>query len=130
MLKTVLVLTLVAAVSLPAAADAAESAPRKNTVNGVTVAVTPDFGAKAWTFKVSLDTHTQELSDDLARSAVLTDDQGKRYTPIAWEGTGPGGHHRQGVLRFAVMSPTPEFVQLAITRNNEAAPRLFRWQLK
>lgn len=118
---------------LVAASAAAQLAPQKSSQGGVTVDVTPAelaAGAKVWSFKVVLDTHSQDLSDDLAKSAVLLDAQGREGKPIAWEGAAPGGHHREGVLKFAAFEPLPEAVELRIARPGEAAARTFRWQLK
>ncbi len=57
-------------------------------------------------------------------------DGGKRHAPVAWDGAGPGGHHREGVLRFKPASPRPQAVELRITRPGESAPRSFRWVLQ
>ena len=115
----------------PLSAEAAESNARKSTANGVTVAVTPDLrGAQTWEFKIVLDTHTQDLSDDLLKTAVLLDPRGNRHLPTAWEGAPAGGHHREGVLRFAAIAPMPAYVELEIRRPKEPAPRVFRWQLQ
>ena len=62
--------------------------------------------AKTWDFEVTLETHTQALSDDLAKSSVLIAD-GKQYMPLGWEGAPPGGHHRKGLLRFKAIAPQP-----------------------
>jgi hypothetical protein len=118
---------------LVAASAAAQLAPQRSTQGGVTVAVTSAelaAGAKVWSFKVVLDTHSQDLSDDLAKSAVLVDGQGRESKPIAWEGAPPGGHHRAGVLKFPAFEPLPEAVELRIARPGEAAARTFRWQLR
>lgn len=112
---------------------AAQLATQRNPANGVTIAVTPGNlvqSAKTWDFTVALDTHSQDLSDDLAATAVLSDGKGKELKPTAWDGAAPGGHHRKGVLRFAPISPQPDSVELRIARSGEAAPRVFRWQLK
>ena len=111
----------------------AQLATQKVAANGVTVAVTPaelTSGAKTWDFTVVFDTHSQDLSDEVARIAVLLDDKGNEFKPLAWEGAAPGGHHRQGVLKFAPVSPPPERVELRIARSGESDPRVFRWQLK
>ena len=112
---------------------AAQPATQKNAANGVTIAVTPGNlaqGAKTWDFTVVLDTHSQDLSDDLAATAVLSDGKGKEFKPTAWEGAAPGRHHRKGILKFAPISPRPDSLELRIARAGEAAPRVFRWQLK
>ena len=118
---------------LAAGAFAAELAVQRSSAGGVAVAVTPQnlaAGAKSWDFKVVLDTHAGELNDDLVKTATLLDDKGGRHVPVQWEGAGPGGHHREGVLKFKPVSPTPATVDLQIKRAGEAKPRSFRWQLK
>ena len=118
---------------LVSASAAAQLAPQTRSQGGVTVAVTPtDLGssARVWAFKIVLDTHSQDLSDDLVKSAVLLDGQGRESKPVVWEGAAPGGHHREGVLKFPAFKPLPESVELRIARPGEAAARTFRWQLK
>jgi hypothetical protein len=129
--RVALVSLLAATVAFPAAA--AELATEKSSDRGVTVAVTPQNlagGAKTWEFKIVLDTHSANLNDDLTKSAVLLDGRGGRHEPIGWEGAGPGGHHREGVLRFEPVTPRPAAIELRITRPGEPAPRSFRWDLK
>ena len=118
---------------LAAGAFAAELAVQRSSSGGVTVAVTPQnlaASAKSWDFKVVLDTHSGELNDDLVKAATLIDDKGGRHAPVKWEGAGPGGHHREGTLKFNAVTPTPTSIELRIARAGEAAPRSFRWQLK
>jgi hypothetical protein len=122
---------LAAAVALPAAA--AELSTQKSTDRGVTVAVTPQdlsSNAKTWDFKIVLDTHSGDLSDDLLKTAVLLDGTGTQHVPVAWDGAAPGGHHREGVLRFKPVTPQPAAIELRIARPGEPGPRSFRWQLK
>jgi hypothetical protein len=122
--------TVAAAISFAAAG--AELDTRKSVDRGVTVSVTPldlSRDTASWDFKVVLDTHSQELSDDLVKSSLLLDGTGGRYAPVAWDGKPAGGHHREGVLRFKAPSPTPQSVELQITRSGEPAPRSFSWQL-
>lgn len=84
------------------------------TQNEVTVAATPvsvsDDG-REWAFTVVFDTHSVELNQDPAQAAVLIVD-GREYRPLAWEGLGPGGHHREGQLKFPAISPQPENIEL------------------
>jgi hypothetical protein len=119
---------------LVAAQDPATPLPaRANTENGVTVTATPGNlarDAKTWDFKIVLDTHSQDLGDDLLKSAVLVDGKGLQYKPTAWDGAAPGGHHREGVLRFNPVSPPPQAIELQIRRPGEARTRVFRWELK
>lgn len=131
-LKSALAAFLFAAAAVSTAA-AAELTTQKSTDRGVTVAVTPHnlaADAKTWDFKIVLDTHSADLSDDLVKSALLLDGTGGKYAPINWDGAGPGGHHREGVLRFKPVSPLPQAIELLIARPGESAPRSFRWQLK
>jgi len=118
---------------LAAGLFAAELAGQRSSSGGVTVAVTPQnltVSAKSWDFQVVLDTHSGELNDDLVKAATLIDDKSGRHVPVKWEGAGPGGHHREGTLRFNAIAPRPESVELQILRPGESKPRSFRWQLK
>lgn len=119
------------ALALSSIAIAGEGMARKSTVTGVTVTITPmDLGSTETSrFKVVLDTHSQELSDDLIKTASLVDSAGTRYLPVAWEGAAPGGHHREGVLVFPSINAASTDIELRLQRTGEAAPRVFRWGL-
>jgi len=124
---------LCAAVAYGSGALAAELAARSSQAGGVAVRVKPtevSAGAPAWRFEVVLDTHGGSLDDDLAKTAVLVDGAGKKYSAAGWEGDPAGGHHRKGVLRFKPLSPPPAAIEMRIQRAGEAAPRSFRWDLK
>ena len=85
-------LALVAAQGAPAS-----PAARTSSEQGVTVTVRPGRlrpRAKTWNFEIVLDTHSEELGDDLLKSAVLVDGEGRQYKPTRWDGAAPGGHHR------------------------------------
>ncbi|OGA36592.1 MAG: hypothetical protein A3F75_07695 [Betaproteobacteria bacterium RIFCSPLOWO2_12_FULL_64_23] len=113
-------------------AAAAELAPQSSQAEGVGVNVKPtDVSANAatWKFQVTLTTHSGDLGDDLARSAILVDAAGKPQPALGWDGDPPGGHHRKGVLRFKALSPRPDTLELRIPRAGEAAPRKFSWKL-
>ena len=106
---------------------------RTSASQGVTVKVTPKVlapDAPDWEFAVVLDTHSADLSDDLAKTAALIGPGGERIAPTAWEGAAAGGHHREGVLRFQPIAPAPASVELQIQRPGEDKPRLFRWELR
>ena len=123
-----ILVSLLATGAFAAALDA-----QRSGAAGVTVAVTPQnlaAGVKSWDFKVVLDTHSGSLDDDLVKSAVLLGDKGGRHLPVKWEGAGPGGHHREGTLKFEPISPAPGAIELQIQRPGEPKPRSFRWQLK
>jgi hypothetical protein len=55
----------------------------------------------AWEFKIVLDTHSRDLSDDLMKTAMLVSDAGRSHLPVAWVGAA-----------------------------GEAKPRSFRWDIK
>ncbi len=95
-----------------------------------TVKVTPQaLGGAEWRFSVVFDTHSVDLNQDLMRIAVLTDDRGKEYTPSAWEGAGPGGHHREGVLVFKAVTPA-SYIELKIKDIGGVPERSFKWNLQ
>jgi hypothetical protein len=132
-LKQMVMLASLFAVSAAFPATSAELTTQKSSERSVTVAVTPQnvsADAKTWDFKIVLDTHSGDLSDDLVKSALLLDGAGGQHVPIAWDGAPPGGHHREGVLRFKPVTPRPAAIELRITRPGEPSPRSFRWQLK
>ena len=115
-----------------AGAFAATLAQQVSSEHGVTVRVTPrDLApaAKAWDFDMVLETHSQDLTDDLKAEASLVAD-GAKQPPRAWQGPPPGGHHRTGVLSFAPVTPRPETIELRLLRPGESSPRSFRWTLK
>lgn len=127
------------AIGLSAALAASSAAANPNlpaqtsSAREVTIKVTPRNLAGntgSWEFAIVFDTHSQDLSDDLVKSSLLLDGAGGQHSPTAWDGARPGGHHREGVLRFKPISPRPRSIELRITRAGEDAPRSFRWQLK
>lgn len=75
-------------------------AEREVEAGEVTVKVRPvridDEGAE---FRVVFDTHSVDLGFDVAGNAQLTVG-GSAWTDPSWEGAAPGGHHREGTLRF------------------------------
>lgn len=119
------------AVVTASGASLAQNLPgQSNSAAGVTVKATPRaLTSGVWEFEITFDTHTQDLNDDVAKSASLTAN-GKTLAPVAWEGDPPGGHHRKGVLKFNAVEPRPQVIELAIARPGEPKPRLFRWRLE
>lgn len=63
--------------------------------------------------KVTLDTHAGDLDMDLLTGATL-EVGGVRWPAVAWEGDGPGGHHREGRLRFESAGPERGPIELRL----------------
>ena len=133
---SVLIISAVAfcasSISSTEASSAAMIGARTSDAGGVRVVVTPQpVGPSAivWEFEVVMDTHSGTLSADLVQAAVLVDDNGRRYMPLAWQGDPPGGHHRKGMLRFPLPAGKPKAVELQITGVGGPDKRIFRWEL-
>ena len=87
---------------------------RTFTAGAVEVSVQPVVvDASGATFKVTLNTHSTELSADLAKTSTL-EVGGRPWGGAIWTGDGPGGHHRQGELRFQAAGPASGDVRLVI----------------
>ncbi|MGB4359000.1 MAG: hypothetical protein WBJ19_01120 [Rhodoferax sp.] len=119
------------AFSASSASAAPELPIRTSTQAAVTVAVTPrTFSGAVWEFELTFNTHSGALNDDIEKATTLTTDLGKTFSPVKWQGSPTGGHHRNGVLQFKPISPLPASIEIRITREGEAQPRSFKWQLK
>ena len=130
-LSTLLLSIVITALAASGGMAASTLPTQTSSQSGVTVKVTPrNLAASPWEFDVVFDTHSQELTDDLGKAAVLVSDGRASHSPLKWQGDPPGGHHRQGVLQFKSVSPLPASIELQIKRSGETAPRSFRWQLK
>lgn len=117
---------VLAAASLAAAP---ELPARSTTVSAVTVKAQPKvLQPPFWEFEISFDTHSQDLRDDLLKTAVLATPAGE-LRPVEWEGAPAGGHHRSGMLRFKAPERVSGPLVLRIQRDGESAPRIFEWQI-
>mgnify|MGYP005839986349 CR=1 FL=1 len=89
---------------------------KTNGENSVEIAVTPiDLGRNARaSFEISMNTHSVELDYDLLQISTSEDDLGTAYSPVKWEGSPSGGHHRSGVLIFPKLSSRAKSVRLII----------------
>lgn len=54
-------------------------------------------------FRIVLDTHAVDLAADLTRATLEVG--GTPWPVETWSGDGPGGHHREGELRFESAGP-------------------------
>lgn len=84
-------------------------------------------------FDVVLDTHSVDLSMDLAPLTTLTTDNGRLVPPSQWDAPS-GGHHLSGKLIFpATVDGQPVLEgakKLTLTIKNLDAPeRIFSWDL-
>jgi len=82
-------------------------------------------------FEVALNTHSVDLSMDLAALAILDTDTGISIAASSWDGPA-GGHHVDGILSFPATwdgSPVLEDAsRLTLTLFNvNAAQRVFEW---
>jgi hypothetical protein len=109
---------------------------KSDAQGSVTVAVKPlnlDKPGDTLVFDVSMNTHSVDLSMDLATLATLTTDNGQTVQGIQWNGP-KGGHHVEGKLTFPATYDGKPLLEgareLTLTIKNVDAPtRLFTWQL-
>ncbi|HWR65367.1 MAG TPA: hypothetical protein VN364_04565 [Bellilinea sp.] len=102
----------------------------------VVVIVTPlnlDQSGETLDFDVALDTHSVDLSMDLAQMAELSTDKGVVVKPIKWDAP-MGGHHVAGILSFPGITDGVSILDgastLTIKMIKVAAPeRIFTWNL-
>lgn len=109
-------------------AQAGDFETQTNREAGVTVKVTPvnlTAQTKSWDFEISLNTHTVALDQDMTQVVVLQV-AGESLRPQTWQGDPPGGHHRKGVLRFAVPATKADMIELRINGIGKV-DRQFRW---
>ncbi len=115
---------------------ASEDQTRSDSQGMVEIAVKPQNLSNPGdrlVFDVSMNTHSVDLSMDLAKLSSLTTDTGLTVPGRTWEAQ-PGGHHVSGKLIFpAVVDGKPVLQgakELTLTITNVAAPqRVFTWQL-
>ena len=114
-------------------ACALPSLTRQDTLQGVTVAVTPaplHEESVTWDFAVVFHSLGRPLQDDMLQGAFLVAD-GQRLQPLSWEGQGPTlARHRAGILRFPAVRSIPEELEFHLQRPGEASARTFRWDFR
>ena len=130
-----MILGLIAAVALagamPSAAAAGALAAQTSDAGGVRVKVTPGRlapPAETWDFEVVFDTHTVVLAGDPVRFTVLVDARGRVHAPLRWDGDPPGGHHREGVLRFRPPEAQSGAIELRLSGVGGVPTLSFRWE--
>ena len=115
-------------------ASANNSLTRSDVQGAVTVNVTPlnlDNPSDELEFDIALETHSVDLSMDLATLATLTTDTGITVQATQWDAP-RGGHHVEGPLIFpatkdgkAILDNASELT-LMIT-DVDALSRVFQW---
>jgi hypothetical protein len=78
-------------------------------------------------FRIAMNTHSVDLDFDLVNISTLHDNFGKDYYPVEWKGSEPGGHHRNGILRFPNINTNAKSVKLII---KDSTRREFEWSLR
>ncbi len=110
---------------------------RTDEQGAVTVMITPetfDKPGNTLDFDVALDTHSVDLTMDLAALATLSTDTGLAVRALKWDAPS-GGHHVSGRLSFPVSVDGTPLLQkgatkLTLTLRDVAAPeRIFTWEL-
>ncbi len=110
---------------------------RSDQQGAVTVNVTPlnlNNASDQLEFDVALETHSVDLSMDIATLATLTTDTGISTQATKWDAP-RGGHHVSGKLIFPATKDGKSILdgasKLTLTIVNvDAASRVFEWELK
>ncbi len=126
-----------ASVSTKASSSSSESATRSDQQGAVTVTATPlnlDNPSDQLEFDIALETHSVDLSMDLATLATLTTDTGVTVPATLWDAP-RGGHHVDGKLIFPATKDGKSILEgatkLTLTIVNvDASSRIFEWNLK
>jgi hypothetical protein len=80
-------------------------------------------------FEVRMNTHSENLGENMVAASSLTDNTGRVYRAIAWQGSKPGGHHRKGVLEFPELDENTESITLIIRQVANVPERTFEWSV-
>lgn len=113
------------------AAIAVQYEAKSDSQGGVEIEIRPlNLGSSTWTFDFGINTHSGSLDADILKIVSLTDDRGDTFIPTAWNGPGPGGHHRDGALAFAPITPQPSSITVIVRDVGGVPERKFTWQLK
>lgn len=113
-----------------------DESPQSDRQGAITVEITPlnlNTPGERLEFSVSLNTHSVDLSMDLAEHATLITDTGRIVRATLWDAP-RGGHHVSGTLIFPatvdgqVLLEGATLVTLYL-KNVDADLRVFSWQL-
>jgi hypothetical protein len=122
--------------ALPSSGVAGQGLARTDSQGAVDFVVTPvNLTAPGETldFDVSLNTHSVDVSWDLAAQSVLKTDTGLEMKGLTWP-VG-GGHHYEGTLTFPAKTADGKALLeggktlTLIIRDADAAERVFVWEL-
>ena len=116
--------------------SASQDMTRSDGQGAVTVEVKPDNlsnPGNALIFEVSMDTHSVDLSMDLATLATLTTDNGRIVQATGWDAP-RGGHHVSGTLSFPANVEGKSILdgakKLTLTiKDVGAQARVFTWDM-
>ncbi len=127
-----MVALMIMALATGLAVDAGAYEMKSNRENRVRVDVKPVQLAPGQPakFEVRMNTHSVTLSHDLISASKLIDSQGHEYQPTKWQGSPPGGHHRQGVLEFPALNSTSKSITLVIRHIDNVPERIFEWPIE
>lgn len=106
-------------------------APQENSGGEVDIKVTPlvlKVGEKPQ-FRLEFNTHSVDLDLDVAKVTSLVTDRGPLSGEASWEGSPPGGHHREGTLTFVDNLAETKSVILILRGVAGISERKFTWQL-
>ena len=125
------------AVSAESSSPSNDSATRIDEQGAIIIEVTPlNLASPKDTleFDVLMDTHSIDLSMELAMLATLTTNTGITVQATLWDAP-RGGHHVEGKLIFPATQDGKSILagasKLTLTISNVDAPsRLFEWELK
>jgi hypothetical protein len=119
----------------PNTSEWGEDLSQVDSQGAVEVKVTPvnlDDPGNTIDFEISLDTHSVDLSMDLAEIAQLITDTGRSVSAVLWDAP-MGGHHVGGILSFPTAVDGGQLLDGAneiqlVFSNLEVPERIFIWQ--
>jgi hypothetical protein len=123
---------VIVAVAVGLAVDAGAYEMRSNREKRVRVDVKPVqlVPGQPAKFEVQMNTHSETLGEDMVAVSSLKDNAGRVYQATAWQGSEPGGHHREGVLEFPKLEENTESITLIIRKVANVPERTFEWAVQ